>query len=1060
MVEQNEEKVLFSWVHLSDIHFLHGNQSHQIDQEMILQALVREFRAMTSKPFLSLPKPDALFVTGDVAFSGGEKKIDEYILAEKWLLELINALSLSHHEVFVVPGNHDIQRSISLGDDDISMLLEYLRENRRDLDWALSNKRQRGRLASRLENYFRFCSKFAMGHMDKSNETPQLFWQRILQTASGFRVGLLGLNTALLSQDSSDKGKLRLSLSQLKEFPDLTDDPNQLSIALSHHPLFWLADGQAVEGWLRKKVHIHLCGHIHDAESMAYRSGGGTGLIRIQAGALHRDSGSEGGPNCFNFAAVVANNRGQIFVRVWNRIWSEKNKDFRDDPECHPPDKPYAEHQLQVQYISHPTYRSKTITLPDETSIASKFVRESKFITDSPPVVDVWVGRESELSVANRFQSGVIAVTGIGGQGKSAFASKYLGIWSRANPSCFWDWRDCREQREQFHTKLVSIIENVSSGRILGNILEGAETKELIRIFFEIASNFKGMIILDNMDHYVDVSTGKFTIGVASFVESALQHGHNLTILITCRPRINYASPRFQEIHLKGISVNETVDLFKLRGLRSDEEDSVAKIVRIHTLTEGHPLWLNLIGTQIANKLATFEEIIADLEHGGVDDRAITMMRTIWKGLTHKQEVILRHMAELSKPQEADWIHDCVRTEIKSWSTFWNSFLGLKNLNLVIESRGTQDQKEFDLHPIVRNFIRTEFCSRKEREPILTRVIYVVDTFISRFAKSISIITPINILDYWILKAELALRKEDFETATKALESIGEEFVLRGVPGELFRVGELLLEQCEGKHERLIDLEEFHDLNYLLGQTYAEYGRREDAQRHLERYSRLVPRNTAHFIGVCKTGCYVEWFLGNFNQAISWGKEGFHIKKDSNIDTKFDTEYNLALALRDSGKINEDSDKVNDALKIFLKGATIESVLAEKIKDTKRDAPFFGNIGRCLQFQGLTNQALQCFVKSAIILEKKEDLSSTLNKGYACLWIGEVLEAKSDYSTAYIFYRRAESIWLKRAPLKADEPRKRLSDISEKVRESDVLRMTEIGIERAIKQWIAKFDFN
>ena len=38
MIGQNEEKVLFSWVHLSDIHFLHGSESHQVDQEMTLQA--------------------------------------------------------------------------------------------------------------------------------------------------------------------------------------------------------------------------------------------------------------------------------------------------------------------------------------------------------------------------------------------------------------------------------------------------------------------------------------------------------------------------------------------------------------------------------------------------------------------------------------------------------------------------------------------------------------------------------------------------------------------------------------------------------------------------------------------------------------------------------------------------------------------------------------------------------------------------------------------------------------------------------------------------------------
>ncbi len=427
------------------------------------------------------------------------------------------------------------------------------------------------------------------------------------------------------------------------------------------------------------------------------------------------------------------------------------------------------------------------------------------------------------------------------------------------------------------------------------------------------------------------------------------------------------------------------------------------------------------------------------------------MLKSIWNGLNARQETILRHMAELSKPEDIEWIHECVKNEIKSWNQFRRTFESLQSLSLVVETRGKLNQKEFDLHPIIRSFIKSEYYSRREREPFLNRVIWMVETFISRYGKSVSVFSPISLLEYWVLKAELEIQKGDIEKAIETLVDVGEKLVKRGMPGDFFRVSEMLMIQLEGGHQRYVDFPKFHDLNRLLAHTYAEYGRKDEARRHTVLYESMVPKDTAQYISVCDVRCYVEWLFGEFEEAIHWGKEGVSIKETSQIDTEYDSSYHLALAQRDSGRVAE-------ALEYFLDGYSVEEVLEQEADETPRNASFFGNIGRCLHFDDRLDEALSCYVKSAQLLLKKEDSLSLLNRGFAFLWIGEVLERRGDYNNAFMFYKMAELVWAQRAPLKSPVPEERLEAVRDKVSDTWVLKATESGLSRACISWIRDFD--
>lgn len=1030
------EKVLFSWIHLSDIHFRHGNEQHQIDQELVLKALLDDVSITIESPSRNIPHPDSIFVTGDIAYSGSMVHSDEYEVADKWLSDVAQITKLSKTQIYVIPGNHDIQRNVYSQDDDMSMFIDMLRDGKRLMEWALSKHHER--LMSRLSNFNKFAKKYAPFALSGQFQENQAYWQWTSRPNSELPVRIIGLNTALLCQNDDDKGKLRLSLSQIKDIPNLDD--SHVVIGLGHHPFDWLANGDEIEKWLRKKIHIYLSGHVHSSNSIAYQLGGGVELICVQAGAVHNEDYSDANHDSFNYSAIVQKNDGSIALRVWNRVWSENNKDFRDDVDFHPVDQPYAEFGLGIKNkapVDNLSYVSGA-----QKSLPT-FNRKSSFVSDSPPVVEVWVGRKDELNLAKGFSSGVLAITGIGGQGKSALASKFVDEWISQHPNAFWDWRDCREQRERFHTHLVGIIEHWTDGSISGELLDGADTKELVRLFFEVAENQTGLVILDNVDHYVDVENGEFSLGVAEFVKVALQQKHNLTVVLTCRPRVNYASTRFQELHLKGISEEETIQLFELRDVVTNND--IESVSKIHHLTDGHPFWLNLIATQVARQPERFEQIIGELVDGEIDNRAKIIMNSTWRQLDAKQKTILRYMAELTGPETVDWIYDCVKTskEFKTQSRFNNTFYSLQALNLIVESRGKHsDQKEYDLHPIVRSYIVSEYRGKRERRPYQDGILWVINTYISKLGAKISIITPISQINTYIKKAEISIRKDDVETSIKSLLEVSETLIRRGVPGELFRIGEDILSLVEKDHEKYIDLDAFHELNKILGNTYAEYDRKEDAVKHVERYSKLVRRGTAQYVAVCDVACYVYWMIGEYKKAISWGREGVRLKVDEHIDTNYDSSHPLALALRDSGNIKS-------ALDYFLSGKSVNEALDSSEDNAEASmAARLGNIGRCLHFDEEYDMALRFYIKSARLLEKGESSVDTLNQGFAALWIGDVLRAQGDFRGAYIAYRKSEIVWAKRSPLRVDEPRAKVADVSDKITDNSIFSLTESGVER------------
>jgi 3',5'-cyclic AMP phosphodiesterase CpdA len=94
-----------SWLHVSDFHFKGGDP---YDRDLVLGALVRSVKKFREQGRW----PDLIFATGDVAQSGKES---EYQAATAFFDALCAAAGVDKKHLFVIPGNHDVDRDLAVG---------------------------------------------------------------------------------------------------------------------------------------------------------------------------------------------------------------------------------------------------------------------------------------------------------------------------------------------------------------------------------------------------------------------------------------------------------------------------------------------------------------------------------------------------------------------------------------------------------------------------------------------------------------------------------------------------------------------------------------------------------------------------------------------------------------------------------------------------------------------------------------------------------------------------------------------------------------------------------
>ncbi len=307
-------------LHLSDIHFKYKLDGliHDLDND------VRNELVIDVEDIVKCSGPiDAVVVTGDIAFAG--KKAD-YVVAQNWLKELCEKVGCEVKNVWVVPGNHDVDRDevaqfVRMAQDSIQTA-ECEDIDNKIYDIAIDPAGEE-LLRRPMAEYFHFAAIF--GCAPKQSE---IAWQSNLELGEEYILRFVGINSAIVSNNSDHETdrKLVVGRAQLK----LPRKRGVLYLTLCHHPLEWLRDAESVDEILRNRVSLQLFGHVH---RHGIQQDGRT--LVVQAGALHPDRHESHRYPSYNVLSLEINtdsSEHRLAVTAYPRVWSNDKQHFQANP--------------------------------------------------------------------------------------------------------------------------------------------------------------------------------------------------------------------------------------------------------------------------------------------------------------------------------------------------------------------------------------------------------------------------------------------------------------------------------------------------------------------------------------------------------------------------------------------------------------------------------------------------------------------------------------------------------------------------------------------------------
>lgn len=261
------------FVHVSDIHFGQEKNNRVYIHADVKQQLITDAKEVVSS--IAGGAAHGILVTGDIAQSG---KWSEYEVAGKWLDELAASINVEIHRVQMVPGNHDLDRSMLSFSG--RQILDHLRAGGpKEYEGILNNLTDRAALFARFEDY----GRFSFGYNCPLNNEGAFASEMEVTLAPGRAIRFIRFNSSLLCHGE-----------ERDEHPELVIGERQFTIprtkgveniVLVHHPLHWYKDQAQVQDYIRSRARLFISGHEHDPKVSVINVEKGCDVMMLAAGA-------------------------------------------------------------------------------------------------------------------------------------------------------------------------------------------------------------------------------------------------------------------------------------------------------------------------------------------------------------------------------------------------------------------------------------------------------------------------------------------------------------------------------------------------------------------------------------------------------------------------------------------------------------------------------------------------------------------------------------------------------------------------------------------------------
>ena len=960
-------------LHLSDLHI---STKEDTNNQMVRTELI----TYIGKNISAL---DAIVFTGDII---DRYDVKAFELAESFFTDLFKAAKIDREHAVFVPGNHDFERSLLIQQTLSSDLI-----NSDDFDrkgWKY--------IIPRIEAYAKFIDKITNNTQE---DISHGYGVKVLEK-DGCAVCFNLLNSAWSSCSNDDYNNLIIGRWQLEHNRKLISQYQKKGevITLMHHPLSWLKEEERdmVKDYMKNKnkfgSSILLHGHIHDVKMETETDPSG-GFVSLVSGigypqAEERESGQPKVSDCrfcvYNIDFVTK--KVDIFCAT-----TTKNGTFVPDTKLY--------NGSENGYYSISWGENTGITETNEN-------KETYFELDPMPVTACWTGRKDELEIFEKPDTNVIAISGVGGQGKTALAAEFMKRNSEKSKFDKKIWVDCRELQDTMHVKLLKLLESITNGIETEALYKDEQLKDTINRFIKHIQNSNVLLVFDNIDSYVNLDNAELTGELNKIVEKALTRKNNSLIVLTCRIAIFDSRANFRPIKLDGLKEPEGIEYFKRRGIKLEENADIDACKSIVRITKGHPWWIGLICGQMLAEDSTPSNYLKMNQDGILarDSQLEQYFGTIWEKLGESNKgnlahEVLRYLVEASKPLTVSNLSSLINNHYNQTNKVIKKLI---KWSLLIEhDEKDETEKSFQVHPLVREFVHKKYTIDVQK-PFVHKILQLfIGTRIYNIVfqeKRINqkITTQCSTQDI-IDSIETCLNSRNEAEALTLLVYSYTNLCDDGCHATFLSLGGRILDAIDWEKEEIATvkdrakfLESYIDLLCMQEQSQNR------ASSYLNTYEQCCEKNTIPYSGYLITKANIMWRMGKYHEAYIAITE-FHKMKEKYGDLWefIETDNLYGMILRDMGNIKK-------AIEVFENDS--DPIVGK------------GNLARCYQKEKRYDEALEKLRECLVGLMKNTNLENNINKGYAFLWISEIYYEMENYKKANTFLVFCQDIWKEFAP--------------------------------------------
>lgn len=320
-------------LHLSDIHFRNSEFKTSQDPHYHLR---NELLRDAEEQCRTLGPPDAIIVSGDIAFSA---KHEEYTFATEWLETLCHNCGCEMENVFVVPGNHDVDRATA-DSYMVQLIHNAIKNTPNSIDEIMKQMQDpqaQSLLYESLNNYNEFATQFfcSLYPPDRTRVS------RDLKLNDGSILRLWGLNSTVVSSSKDKKGDLFLDSASLQ----ITNEDGVVNLVVAHHPLGWLRDTQTFDDHFNSVAPLQMFGHVHT--NRVSHNNDYSRWIASAANPNKQETSYEPGYNFIELEVVGIDASRQLKIKSYERVWQTAPSRFI--PKMHKKSVPFSVNTIELE---------------------------------------------------------------------------------------------------------------------------------------------------------------------------------------------------------------------------------------------------------------------------------------------------------------------------------------------------------------------------------------------------------------------------------------------------------------------------------------------------------------------------------------------------------------------------------------------------------------------------------------------------------------------------------------------------------------------------------------